>query len=235
EGLPPVIVDIHGGPTSQKYEQHNANSRNEGFFFTSRGYGVLQVNYRGSTGYGRSYMMALHKKWGPLDVEDAVGGAEALVEQGLADPKRLVIMGGSAGGYTVLNSLVHRPGFFKAGIASYAVTNLFTLDIDTHKFESHYNASMVGVLPEDADFFKKWSAVFHADKIKDAVALFHGTEDTAVAPDQSETVAEALRANNIPHIFKMYEGEGHGWRKAETIEAFYKEVLAFLQQYVIFG
>jgi dipeptidyl aminopeptidase/acylaminoacyl peptidase len=180
-------------------------------------------------------MMALHKKWGPLDVEDAVGGAEALVEQGLADPKRLVIMGGSAGGYTVLNSLVHRPGFFKAGIASYAVTNLFTLDIDTHKFESHYNASMVGVLPEDADFFKKWSAVFHADKIKDAVALFHGTEDTAVAPDQSETVAEALRANNIPHIFKMYEGEGHGWRKAETIEAFYKEVLAFLQQYVIFG
>ncbi len=235
DGLPPVIVDIHGGPTSQKYEQHNANSRNEGFFFTSRGYGVLQVNYRGSTGYGRSYMLALRKKWGPLDVEDAVGGAQALVDQGLADPKRLVIMGGSAGGYTVLNSLVHQPGFFKAGIVSYAVTNLFTLENDTHKFESHYNASMVGTLPEDADFFKKWSAVFHADKIKDAVALFHGAEDSAVSPEQSKTVVAALRANNVPHIFKMYEGEGHGWRKAETIEAFYKEVLQFLEQYVIFG
>ncbi len=235
EGLPPVIVDIHGGPTSQKYEVHNANSRNEGFFFTSRGYGVLQVNYRGSTGYGRNYMLALRKKWGPLDVEDAVGGAEALVEQNLADPKRLVIMGGSAGGYTVLNSLVHKPGFFKAGIASYAVTNLFTLDMDTHKFESHYNASLVGSLPEDGDFFKKWSAVFHADKIKDLVALFHGTEDTAVSPEQTKTIVAALQANKVPHIFRLYEGEGHGWRKAETIEAFYKEVLDFLKQYVIFG
>lgn len=235
EGLPPVIVDIHGGPTSQKYEQHNANSRNDAFFYTSRGYGFLQVNYRGSTGYGRSYMLALRKKWGPLDVEDAVGGAQAFVEQGLADPKRLVIMGGSAGGYTVLNTLVHQPGFFKAGVALYAVSNLFTLEIGTHKFEQHYNASLVGTLPEDADFFKEWSAVFHADKIRDAVALFHGAEDTAVAPEQSKTVVTALRANKVPHIYCVYEGEGHGWRKAETIEAFYKEVVEFLQQYVIFG
>ncbi len=156
EGLPPVILDIHGGPTSQKYEQHNANSRNEAFFYTSRGYGFLQVNYRGSTGYGRSYMLALRKKWGPLDVEDAVGGAQALVEQSLADPKRLVIMGGSAGGYTALNALVHQPGFFKAGVALYPVTNLFTLEMNTHKFEENYNATMVGSLPEDAEFFKEW-------------------------------------------------------------------------------
>ena len=235
EGLPPVIVDIHGGPTSQKYVQHNANSQNEAAFYTSRGYGFLQVNYRGSTGYGRSYMLALRKKWGPLDMEDAVGGAEALVEQGLADPKRLIIMGGSAGGYTVLNALVYKPGFFKAGVASYAVSNLFTLEMDTHKFEENYNASMVGTLPEDADFFKEWSAVFHADKIQDAVAIFHGAEDTAVAPEQSETVVAALQANKVPHIYRVYEGEGHGWRKAETIEAYYKEVIAFLQQYVIFG
>ncbi len=235
EGLPPVIVDIHGGPTSQKYVAHNANSRNDAAFYTSRGYGVLQVNYRGSTGYGRSYMLALRKKWGPLDVEDAVGGAQALVEQGLANPKRLIIMGGSAGGYTALNALVHKPGFFKAGVALYAVSNLFTLDINTHKFESHYNASMVGTLPEDADFFKEWSAVFHGDKIRDAVAVFHGAEDTAVAPDQSETIVAALRANKVPHIYRVYEGEGHGWRKAETIEAFYKEIVEFLQQYVIFG
>jgi len=235
EGLPPLIVDIHGGPTSQKYEQHNANSRNDAFFYTSRGFGFLQVNYRGSTGYGRSYMLALRKKWGPLDVEDAVGGAKALVEQGKADPKKLVIMGGSAGGYAVLNALVHEPGFFKAGVALYPVTNLFTLEIGTHKFESHYNASMVGTLPEDADFFKEWSSVFHADKIQDAVALFHGIEDTAVAPEQSETIAAALQANHVPHIFRMYEGEGHGWRKAETIERFYQEVIEFLQQYVIFG
>ena len=235
EGLPPVIVDIHGGPTSQKYVQHNANSRNEAFFYTSRGYGFLQVNYRGSTGYGRSYMLALRKKWGPLDMEDAVGGAQALVDQGLADPRQLVIMGGSAGGYTVLNALVHKPGFFKAGVALYAVSNLFTLEMDTHKFEEHYNASMVGTLPEDADFFKKWSAVFHADKIRDAVAVFHGAEDKAVAPEQSETIVAALRANKVPHIYRVYEGESHGWRKAETIEAFYKEVVQFLQQYVMFG
>lgn len=235
EGLPPLIVDIHGGPTSQKYEQHNANSRNDAFFYTSRGFGFLQVNYRGSTGYGRSYKLALRKKWGPLDVEDAVGGAQALVEQGLADPKRLVIMGGSAGGYTTLNALVHRPGFFKAGVARYPVTNLFTLEMDTHKFEQRYNASMVGRLPEDADFFKEWSAVFHADQIRDALALFHGTEDKAVAPEQSETIAAALRANKIPHLFRMYEGEGHGWRKSETIERFYEEVIEFLQQHVIFG
>ena len=235
DGLPPVIVDIHGGPTSQKYEQHNANSRNDAAFYTSRGYGFLQVNYRGSTGYGRSYMLALRKKWGPVDVEDAVGGAQALVEQGLADPKKLVIMGGSAGGYTVLNSLVHKPGFFKVGIANYAVSNLFTLDMDTHKFEENYTASLVGKLPQDSEFFKKWSAVFHADKIKDAVAVFQGAEDKVVVPKQSETIVEALRANNVPHFYRVYEGEGHGWRKAETIENFYKEVLAFLEQYVIFG
>ncbi len=235
DGLPPLIVDIHGGPTSQKYEQHQANSRNEAFFYTSRGFGFLQVNYRGSTGYGRSYMLALRKKWGPLDVEDAVGGAQALVEQGLADPKRLVIMGGSAGGYTVLNALVKKPSFFKAGVVLYPVTNLFTLEMNTHKFERDYNATMVGRLPEDADFFREWSSVFHADKIRDAVALFHGAEDKAIDPEQSETVAAALQANKVPHIFRMYEGEGHGWRKAETIEDFYKEVVAFLQQYVIFG
>ena len=235
EGLPPLIVDIHGGPTSQKYIQHNANSRNDAAFYTSRGYGFLQANYRGSTGYGRSYMLALRKKWGPLDMEDAVGGAQALVDQGLADPERLVIMGGSAGGYTVLNALVHKPGFFKAGVALYAVSNLFTLEMDTHKFESHYNATLVGTLPEDGDFFKKWSAVFHADKIRDAVAVFHGANDTAVAPEQSETVVAALRANKVSHIYRVYEGEGHGWRKAETIEAFYQEVVEFLQQYVIFG
>ena len=235
DGLPPLIVDIHGGPTSQKYEQHQANSSNDAAFYTSRGFGFLHVNYRGSTGYGRSYMLALRKKWGPVDMEDAIGGAQALVEMGKADPQRLVIAGGSAGGYTALNALVHKPGFFKAAVVSYPVTNLFTLEMDTHKFERDYNATMVGRLPEDAEFFKEWSSVFHAHKIKDAVALFHGAEDSAVAPDQSETVAAALRANRVPHLFKMYAGEGHGFRKAETIEDFYKEVMAFLQQYVIFG
>ncbi len=235
KGLPPVIVSIHGGPTSQKYIRHNANSSNDAAFFTSRGFGVLQVNYRGSTGYGRNYMRALRKKWGPLDLEDALGGAQALVDLGLADPQRLVIMGGSAGGYTVLNALVHKPGFFKAGIALYAVGNLFTLDADTHKFESHYTESLVGKLPEDAEFFKEWSAVFHADKIRDALAIFQGAEDRVVIPSQSESIAAALRANRVPHLYRVYEGEGHGWRKAETIEAFYKETIAFLKEQVIFA
>jgi len=231
EGLPPAIVLIHGGPTSNVSIGYNL----EAAFFTSRGYAYLEVNYRGSTGYGRAYREALRGNWGLLDVIDAAGGAQALIDQRLADPNRLVIKGGSAGGYTVLNTLIRFPGLYKAGICSYGVSNLFTLAMDTHKFEERYTDSLVGPLPEAADKYRSWSPVFHAEKIKDPVAIFQGEEDKVVPPSQSEEIVKALKANGVPHEYHLYPGEGHGFRKSETRKAYYEAIERFLLQYVIFG
>ncbi len=230
-GLPPAIVLIHGGPTSRVSIAYDL----EAAFFTSRGYGYLQVNYRGSTGYGRRYRDALRGNWGNLDVVDAAGGAQALIDQKLADPSRLVIKGGSAGGYTVLNTLIRFPGLYKAGLCSYGVTNLFTLAMDTHKFEERYTDSLVGPLPEAAEKYRQWSPVFHAEKIQDPVAIFQGEEDQVVPPSQAEEIVKALKANGVPHEYHLYPGEGHGFRKAETRQAFYAAIERFLLQYVIFG
>ncbi|HEX9011883.1 MAG TPA: S9 family peptidase, partial [Anaerolineaceae bacterium] len=223
-GLPPAIIAIHGGPTSAVPAGYNGDAA----FFTSRGYAWLEVNYRGSTGYGRGYMLKLRENWGRLDVEDAVGGAQALVDQGLADPGKLVIKGGSAGGYTVLNSLIRHPGFFKAGICLYGVANLFTLDADTHKFEENYNATMIGALPEAATRYKEWSPIFHADQIRDPLAVFQGSIDRVVVPEHSETIVAVLRERHVPHIYRLYEGEGHGFRRSDTIASYYKDVERFL-------
>ena len=231
KGLPPAIVLIHGGPTSRVSIQYNL----EAAFFTSRGYGYLEVNYRGSTGYGRAYREALRGNWGDLDVVDAVGGAQALIDQKLADPGRLVIKGGSAGGYTVLNALIRFPGLFKAGLCSYGVSNLFTLAMDTHKFEERYTDSLVGPLPDAAEKYRAWSPVFHAEAIRDPVAIFQGEEDKVVPPSQSEEIVKTLRANGVPHEYHLYPGEGHGFRKSETRQAYYEAIERFLLQYVIFG
>lgn len=231
DSAPPMVTAIHGGPTSQVYNAFNM----DGAFFTSRGYAYFAVNYRGSTGYGRSYRDALKGNWGNLDLQDAIEGCQAMVDRGLADPGKLIIKGGSAGGYTVLNALVHHPGFFKAGICSYGVSNLFLLDMDTHKFEAHYTKSLVGTLPEAAEKFQDWSPVFHAEKIRDAMAVFQGAEDGVVPPEQSEAIVRQLRANRVPHIYKLYEGEGHGFRKKENLIDFYETIDQFLKQYVIFS
>ncbi len=231
DSLPPVIVLIHGGPTSAVSIGYDL----EAAFFTSRGYGYLEVNYRGSTGYGRTYRNALRENWGHLDVLDAAEGAQALIDQGLADPDKIVIKGGSAGGYTVLNALIRYPGRFKAGLCSYGVANLFTLAMDTHKFEERYTDSLVGPLPEAAEKYRKWSPVFHADRIKDPVAIFQGEEDKVVPPSQSEDIVAALKANGVPHEYHLYPGEGHGFRKSETRQKYYAAIERFLQQYVIFG
>ncbi len=230
-GLPPAIVHVHGGPTSMTPERYNA----EVTYFTSRGYAWLELNYRGSTGYGRSYQKALLGRWGEVDVEDAAGAAQALVAQGLADARKLVVMGGSAGGYTVLNALVQRPGLLKAGVCLYGVSNLFTLNMDTHKFEARYNDSLVGPLPEAAERYHAWSPVFHADRISDPLAIFQGSEDKVVPPSQSESIVQLLKQRNVPHLYKLYEGEGHGFRKTETIADFLRETERFLQQYVLFA
>jgi len=231
EGAPPVVVYVHGGPTSQVFNAFNM----EAAYFTSRGYAYFAVNYRGSTGFGRSYRDALKGNWGKIDLQDVIEGTQALVEAGLADPKKLVIKGGSAGGFTVLNALVNHPGLFKAGLCSYGVSNLFLLDMDTHKFEAHYTESMVGKLPEAAEKYHAWSPVYHADKIRDALAIFQGSEDKVVPVDQSESIVDILKANKVPHLYKLYEGEGHGFRKKVNLVDFYDTIDRFLKQYVIFS
>jgi dipeptidyl aminopeptidase/acylaminoacyl peptidase len=230
-GRPPAIVNVHGGPTGQSNTSYNARAQ----FFTTRGYAYLEVNYRGSTGYGKGYMSMLRGQWGVLDVEDAVGGATYLVEAGLADPGRLAIMGGSAGGYTVLKALVDHPGFFKAALCLYGVSNMFTLAADTHKFEQHYLDSMLGPLPDASDIYRARSPIYHAEHIVDPIAIFQGEIDRVVPQAQSEAIVESLRQRGVPHEYHVYKGEGHGWRKKETIETFYQSVERFLRQYVIFG
>ena len=228
-GKPPAIINIHSGPTGQ----HKTDFSPEIPFFTSRGYACLFINYRGSTGYGRSYMTALRGHWGEYDVQDAISGAETLINKGLVDPDRIVIKGSSAGGYTVLNALIHRPGFFKAGLCLYGVTNLFDLATDTHKFEEKYLDLMVGELPKHHNRYRAWSPIFHAEKINDPIAIFQGSEDKVVPKDQAESIVKILEHNHIPHIYRLYEGEGHGWRKMETIIEFYEDVEKFLSDYVL--
>lgn len=230
-GAPPLVVSVHGGPTSQVSAGWAPNTQ----YLATRGYAVLQPNYRGSTGYGREYMLKLRESWGIYDVQDAKFGAQSLAERGLADPTRLVIMGGSAGGFTVLQSLVELPGFYKAAISMFGVANQFTLASDTHKFEQRYLDSMLGPLPEAAATYKARSPIFHASKIVDPIAVFQGDIDRVVPREQSDAIVASLRARGVPHEYHVYEGEGHGWRKSETIEAFYKSVEAFLKQYVLFA
>jgi dipeptidyl aminopeptidase/acylaminoacyl peptidase len=230
-GKPPLIVHIHGGPTSQRRAAYNAQAQ----FFASRGYAYLEVNYRGSTGYGREYWEALNGNWGIYDVQDAVSGARHLVDQGEVDGNRLVIMGGSAGGFTVLQALEDYPGFFKAGVCLYGVANQFTLVAETHKFEARYSDSLLGPLPEAADVYRARSPIFQADKIQDPVAVFQGEDDKVVPRDQSDEIVASLKERGIPHEYHLYPGEGHGFRKTETIEDFYEAVEKFLQKYVIFA
>ncbi len=230
-GLPPLIVVVHGGPTSQMTASYHAQTQ----FLTTRGYAVLEVNYRGSTGYGRQYMLRLRESWGIYDVEDSVSGARRLAEQERVDPRRRGIMGGSAGGFTVLQTLVTHPGFFTAGVCLYGVSNQFTLATDTHKFEQRYLDSLLGPLPETAAVYRERSPIFHADRIRDPIAVFQGDIDRVVPRAQSDEIVASLRAHSVPHEYHVYEGEGHGWRKTETVEAFYTALDRFLQQYVVFA
>jgi dipeptidyl aminopeptidase/acylaminoacyl peptidase len=231
EGLPPLIVDVHGGPTSQVKAAFLPRVQ----FFTSRGYAVLEVNYRGSTGYGREYRDALRGSWGIYDVQDSVSGAKYLAAQNLVDAKRVVIMGGSAGGFTVLKAMQDFPGFFKAGLCLYGVSNQFTLVADTHKFEARYSDTLLGPLPQAADLYRERSPEFYCDLIQDPIAIFQGEIDVVVPRSQSDRVADSLQRRGIPHEYHLYPGEGHGFRKTETIQAFYQALDKFLKQHVIFA
>ncbi|WP_287418013.1 prolyl oligopeptidase family serine peptidase [Oceanithermus sp.] len=231
EPRPPAIVSVHGGPTSQRTLAFNPQAQ----FFAANGYAYLELNYRGSTGYGRSYREALYGRWGEVDVADAVAAARFLADSGRADGRRLALMGGSAGGYTTLMTLALHPGVYRAGISLFGVTDLFGLARETHKFESRYTDKLVGPLPEAAARYRERSPLAHAHRIEDALYVFQGAEDKVVPLAQAEELVRILRERGVPHRYKVYEGEGHGWKKPGTTEDFYRETLAFLDRELRFG
>ncbi len=211
--LPPLIVKGHGGPTSQARRGLNLKIQ----YWTSRGFAYLDVNYRGSTGFGTDYRRKLDGQWGVADVEDCVAGARWLAEQGRVDGDRLLISGGSAGGYTVLAALTFH-NVFKAGASHYGIGDLMALADDTHKFESRYVDRLVGSLPEAEAVWRERSPINHADRLDCPVIFFQGLDDKVVPPNQTEAMVAALRAKGIPVAYVPFEGEGHGFGKAESIK-----------------
>jgi dipeptidyl aminopeptidase/acylaminoacyl peptidase len=209
---PPLIVRGHGGPTGATSPSFSLGIQ----YWTSRGFAVLDVNYRGSTGFGRSYREALYGAWGVADVDDMVAGAEYLVAQGAVDPARLAIRGGSAGGYTTLAALAFRDTF-SAGASLYGIGDLMTLARDTHKFESRYLDRLIGPLPEAEAVYRKRSPINHVDGLDCPVIFLQGDEDQVVPPNQAEAMVAALDAKGIPVAYVLFEGEGHGFRKAENV------------------
>jgi dipeptidyl aminopeptidase/acylaminoacyl peptidase len=209
---PPLLVLTHGGPTGATDVVLDPEVQ----FWTSRGFAVLDVNYRGSTGYGRTYRDSLKGQWGVADVEDAVNGARHLVAQGKVDPKRLAIRGGSAGGYTTLAALTFHD-VFQAGASYYGISDVEVLARDTHKFESRYLDSLIGPYPASRDVYRARSPIHFVDRMSAALILFQGLEDKVVPPNQSEMMAETLRRKGLPVAYVAYAGEQHGFRKAETI------------------
>ncbi|MEG2423796.1 prolyl oligopeptidase family serine peptidase [Glutamicibacter sp.] len=223
--LPPFVTFVHGGPTSQASPTLSATVA----YYTSRGIGVVDVNYGGSTGYGREYRNRLRGSWGVVDVADTVAVVNALVAQGIADPARIGIEGGSAGGWTVLCALTFSNAF-TAGISRYGVSDLVGLVQDTHDFESQYMFTLVGPYPEAADLYEKRAPINHVAKISCPVLLLQGDEDKVVPPAQSQIVADALAERGIAHAYILFEGEQHGFRKSENIIKALESSLAFYAQ-----
>lgn len=212
EQTPPLIVTVHGGPTGVSSPGYSLAQQ----FWTSRGFAILDLNYRGSTGFGREYRRALYGNWGIADVEDAVAGAKWLSDQKLADPARLIIRGGSAGGFTVLAAHAFH-NTFSAGASHYGVSDLTILAKETHKFESRYIDQMIGPYPEFAHVYQERSPINHLDNFNAPLIMLQGLEDNVVPPNQSEMIFEALKTRAIPTAYVSFEGEGHGFRKAENI------------------
>ena len=209
---PPLIVISHGGPTSFSGDELSEEIQ----YWTTRGIAVLDVNYRGSTGYGREYREKLKGNWGLLDVEDCASGAEYLLEQEEVDPERLIIRGGSAGGYTTLASLTFRD-LFDAGASYYGVSDPSELTRNTHKFESRYLDSLIGPYPEEEEVYEERSPIKHVEKVSAPVAFFQGGEDRVVPPEQAETMHSSLRERGIPTAYLTFEDEQHGFRKEENV------------------
>ena len=208
---PPLLVMSHGGPTGSTVIALSYRIQ----YWTSRGIAVLDVNYGGSTGYGRAYRERLEGKWGIVDVDDCTNGACYLVEQGEVDGSRLAITGGSAGGFTTLAALTFRDTF-AAGASHYGISDLETFTRDTHKFESRYLDKLVGLYPEQAAIYRERSPIHFTDRLSCPIILFQGLEDEIVPPDQSERMFESVRAKGIPSAYLPFEGEQHGFRRTEN-------------------
>jgi dipeptidyl aminopeptidase/acylaminoacyl peptidase len=219
---PPLLVVSHGGPTGAT----NAALDPKLQYWTQRGFAVVDVNYGGSSGYGRAYRERLDGAWGVVDVDDIANAARFLVARGDVDPKRLAIRGASAGGYTTLAALAFRD-VFQAGASHYGISDLETLARDTHKFESRYLDSLVGPYPQRADLYRERSPAHFVERISSALILFQGSEDRAVPPSQAEAMYEAVRAKGLPVACLIFEGEQHGFRQAKNIRRALEAELAF--------
>jgi dipeptidyl aminopeptidase/acylaminoacyl peptidase len=223
---PPVIVLAHGGPTAHSAPWYS-RSRN---YWTSRGFAVLDVNYSGSSGFGTAYRQRLNGRWGEIDVQDVVAAARAVGERGLVDLKRMVVSGGSAGGFVVLASLAFHPGTFAAGVNAYGVSDLATLAKDTHKFESRYLDGLVGPLPQAASVYAARSPLSAIDRVQVPLLTLQGQEDKVVPPSQSEIIVNSLRSKGRPVAYVLFPGEGHGFRSSDAVVRSLEAQHSFLAQ-----
>jgi dipeptidyl aminopeptidase/acylaminoacyl peptidase len=223
--VPPLLVKCHGGPTASASSVLDLTTQ----FWTSRGIAVLDVNYGGSAGFGRVFRNRLHLNWGIVDVEDCINGAKFLVAEGLVDPNRIVIRGGSAGGYTTLAALTFRD-FFHGGASYYGISDLAVLARETHKFESRYLDWLIGPYPQAQERYRERSPLYHVDQLLKPIIFFQGAEDAVVPPNQAEVLVEALRRKGKPVGYFLFSGEQHGFRKAANIQ---RSLDAELQFYAI--
>jgi len=223
--LPPLVVHVHGGPTSESTPRFELETQ----FWTSRGFALVHVNSGGSTGYGREYRERLYGQWGVVDVHDSVNAARYLVDGGDADPKRLIIRGGSAGGYTTVCALTWHDEF-ATGASYFGLVDLEPFATFTHKFELKYMHDLVGPWPEAADLWRARSPIHSFDALSCPVIVFQGLEDEVVPPQQAEIMVRALEAKGLPYAYVAFEGEQHGFRKAETIVKALEAELAFYRR-----
>jgi dipeptidyl aminopeptidase/acylaminoacyl peptidase len=227
--LAPLVVWVHGGPT----DQWSATFIPRIAYFVERGWAVLVPDHRGSTGWGRDYAQAMAGRWGELDVSDVAAGMRAAGERGWGDPDRMVPMGGSAGGFTVLNLLSEHPDLCAAGVDLFGVADLLDLDETTHRFEAHYLHSVVGPLPAAADAYRDRSPVNRAERITSPLLILQGTDDKVVPPAQSQSIAERLERLGRTVELHLYDGEGHGWGRPDTIIDELGRVESFLNRHVL--
>jgi dipeptidyl aminopeptidase/acylaminoacyl peptidase len=227
--LPPLVVMSHGGPTSQTTSALEMGR----MVFTSRGFGVVDVNYRGSTGYGREYMRKLDAKWGIYDVDDCIAAARYLATRGDVDEQRMAIRGGSAGGYTTLCALVFHDGIFGAGASYFGVGDMEGLARDTHKFESRYADRLVAPYPERVDIYRERSPIHFMDRISRPLIVLQGEDDKVVPVEQAEDIVKSLRDRRVPHAYLLFPREGHGFRDARNIRLSLASELSFYAQ--VFG
>lgn len=222
-----MIVSIHGGPTAQTRVTWNGRFA----YLLDRGWALLVPDHRGSTGWGRPFQQAMLGRWGDIDIEDTAAGVRHAIASGWCDPARIVPMGGSAGGFTVLGLLGRHPDLFTAGVDLYGVTDLLDLDATTHRYERHYQRSLVGERPAAEPLYMDRSPVSFASSIVAPLLVLHGDADRDVVPAQSQVLVDALRSLGRTVEFHLYEGEGHGWSKPDVVMDELARIEAFLERH----